>query len=176
MQEKGLAGCELQRQLEVVGHDPRVVNVSGRGVVPLECPVAQGDVGVALAGMGLVELGIARGPCNALVMPQFLVLHVGDGRVGKDQLSGCQPRDHTLCRVHAGAKEGELKTEQTITCAGMACDVPPLGAQVWMRAEVARKGELARRQGLHTGDMPQTGQQQAATQQSGWLAVHGRVQ
>jgi hypothetical protein len=66
--------------------------------------------------------------------------------MGEDQLLRGKGRLHRLRRVHPGAEKGHLEAELASSGTrypGLAGDVPPLGAQLRMRAVVTRKHERA---------------------------------
>ena len=112
----------------------------------LQAPVTQLQSGVAGGGQRQTK-AFAR---NALVMPEFFPLHIGHCRMRKDQLFGRKFRLQTLRRTHPGAEKCQLKTEFTrlsSQAARMAGDVPPLGAQVGVRAMVGREHQGSRGQG-----------------------------
>jgi hypothetical protein len=83
---------------------------------------------------------------DALVVPQFAPLHVGERRVREDQLPGREARAHVLRAVHAGAEERDLEAELALARNGAPGEVPPFGAEIRMRAMIARETQLGRRQ------------------------------
>ena len=113
----------------------------------LQAPVAQLQSGVSSSGQRQAKAFAG----NALVMPEFLPLYIGQCRMRKDKLFGRKFRLQALRRIHPGAEKCQLKTEFTRLrrqAARMAGDVPPLGALVGVRAMVGRKHQRSRRQGL----------------------------
>ena len=90
LQQQGLGGFKLQLQTKLLTRDP--CGIAARGgiraralrVLPQQAPVAQSHRRVGFAGFGHAKPG-AR---HALVVQQLLPLHIGNGRVGKQQLLG----------------------------------------------------------------------------------------
>ena len=82
-------------------------------------------------------------------MPQAFAGHIGDGGMGKKQLSGRQARLQGLRAVHPAAKKSQLKTIGCVRTRqiGPAGDVPPLGLEIGMGAGIARKFQFARHGG-----------------------------
>ena len=90
LQQQGLGGFKLQLQTKLLTRDPCGIAARGciraraRRVLPQQAPVAQSHRRVGFAGFGHAKPG-AR---HALVVQQLLPLHIGNGRVGKQQLLG----------------------------------------------------------------------------------------
>ena len=108
----------------------------------LQAPVTQLQSGVA--GGSQRQAKAFAG--NALVMPEFLPLHVGQRRMRKDKLFGRKFRLQALRRIHPGAEKCQLNTEFTRLsrqAARMTGDVPPLGAQAGVRAMVGREHQCS---------------------------------
>ncbi|MNY52921.1 hypothetical protein D3C86_1886390 [compost metagenome] len=76
---------------------------------------------------------------------------VGQRGVRKDQLARGKGRAQVLGRGNAGAEEGQLETQQPATGLYLAGDVPPLGAEIGVAAEVTREHQGARWQGAGGG-------------------------
>jgi hypothetical protein len=164
LQQQRLCFRKLQLERKVGGAQAGTVYAA----LALQRPVAQLQ-GHALGASGGNVKTLAG---NALVVPEFFALHVGDGGVRKNKLLGRELRLHALRGIHARPEKRELKAKlPPRRGAGVAGDVPPLGAKVGVCTKVARKLQRFGGQGLGRADGGQAGQarrqQEAASGQAG---------
>ena len=145
LQQQGLRAGKAQVHGKVFCADGRVQV----GILAQQRPVLQHHAGIQTAGRGVVgsvlPRRLARPAGNALVMPEALAHHIGEGGMGKQQLARGQARTHGLRALDPAAKKGDL---ETVGCllpghVGPAGEVPPLGLEVGVRTGIAWKHQCA---------------------------------
>src|SRR5258708_21755566 len=109
----------------------RVVSVS----VLLQAPVVDPDAGAGFRGLRERDPGARR----ALLVHQPAVPRIGDRRVREQDLSRAEGAGIILGDVRPCPEERDLEADRPIEPAG---DVPPLRAEIRMRAVIARERKL----------------------------------
>ena len=122
----------------------RLVGARARRTAACEAPIAQDERGVGGRGLGDAEAA-AR---DALVVAQASRREVGDGAVREQHLARREAARLRAGDGGGGTEERDLEAPEALAGGERAGHVPPLGARLEMRAEVAREAEQGGRRAV----------------------------
>jgi hypothetical protein len=127
---------------------------------PQQLPAIEHDIVIAFARVGKAE----SFACALLIMQQLAGFGIGQRDVGKDQLLGREAAGVVGIMAGARAEKGHLKTQRLLVRRFQpAGDIPPLGAEFRVRAEVAREAQRTSRQ--HRGERRRARQRRPGSHQ-----------
>src|SRR5258708_5405232 len=152
-----------QIEIELARRDLGVVAVA----FEKQLPVVDPDAGAL--GLGLGER--VPGARSDLVVQQAGALRIRERGVREEHLARVEAARVVALLFRPRAEEGDLEAERPIEPSG---DVPPLGAEIRMRAMIAREFERARRD-YRVLDLPGPGQRRKESQRQEGSASHASI-